>query len=69
MAMLQIDNVAVVKGDLAAGYEEHGPYDCIFVNGAVFFGEKASAGTVRSRGGLLIIHKIHNKHIISHKNT
>ena len=35
LAELHIDNVAVVKGDLAAGYEEQGPYDCIFVNGAV----------------------------------
>ena len=35
LATLGIDNVAVVQGDLAAGYEEQGPYDCIFVNGAV----------------------------------
>jgi protein-L-isoaspartate(D-aspartate) O-methyltransferase len=28
-------NVAVVKGDLKAGAREHGPFDIIFVNGAV----------------------------------
>jgi len=29
------DNAVVVKGDLKAGAKEHGPFDVIFVNGAV----------------------------------
>lgn len=29
------DNVAVVTGDLARGYPDEGPYDFIFINGAV----------------------------------
>jgi len=29
------DNAVVVKGDLRAGAKEHGPFDVIFVNGAV----------------------------------
>ncbi len=32
---LGIDNAAVVKGDLAAGYAGQGPYDVIFVGGGV----------------------------------
>lgn len=31
----EILNVAIVKGDLKAGAREHGPFDIIFVNGAV----------------------------------
>jgi len=31
----EILNAAVVKGDLKAGAREHGPFDIIFVNGAV----------------------------------
>lgn len=31
----EITNAAVVKGDLKAGAREHGPFDIIFVNGAV----------------------------------
>ena len=31
----EITNAAVVKGDLKAGAGEHGPFDIIFVNGAV----------------------------------
>ncbi|WP_350334175.1 protein-L-isoaspartate O-methyltransferase family protein [Coralliovum pocilloporae] len=30
-----VDNVAVVQGDLKAGYPSEGPYDVIFINGAV----------------------------------
>lgn len=35
LADLQINNAAVVEGALVAGFAEQGPYDCIFVNGAV----------------------------------
>lgn len=35
LADLEIGNVAVVQGDLAAGYPQEGPYDVIFLNGAV----------------------------------
>ena len=31
----EILNAAIVKGDLKAGAREHGPFDIIFVNGAV----------------------------------
>lgn len=30
-----IDNAVVIEGDLAKGYAEQGPYDVIFINGAV----------------------------------
>ncbi len=32
---LEITNAAIVKGDLKSGAREHGPFDVIFVNGAV----------------------------------
>lgn len=35
LAQLEIDNAVVVTGELAAGYPEQGPYDAIFVSGAV----------------------------------
>ncbi len=35
LADLGYDNVAVVTGDLAAGYANDAPYDVIFINGAV----------------------------------
>ena len=47
---MEINNVVVVAGDLAAGCEEQGPYDCIFVNGAVavvpeaYFSQLAEGG-------------------------
>ena len=31
----EVTNAAVVKGDLKAGAREHGPFDVIFVNGAI----------------------------------
>ena len=35
LSALHIDTAAVVAGNLVAGYEEQGPYNCIFINGAV----------------------------------
>lgn len=35
LARLAIDNAIVVEGRLADGYPKHGPYDIVFVNGAV----------------------------------
>ncbi len=35
LARLSIDNAIVVEGKLADGYPKHGPYDIVFVNGAV----------------------------------
>jgi protein-L-isoaspartate(D-aspartate) O-methyltransferase len=37
LAELGIDNAAVVTGDLAAGKADQGPFDIIFINGAVEF--------------------------------
>ncbi len=36
LANLGIDTVAVVEGDMAAGYPKQAPYDVIFLGGAVF---------------------------------
>lgn len=35
LAQLSIDNVAVIEGDLKAGYAAQAPYDVIFISGAV----------------------------------
>lgn len=35
LAELEIDNAAVVEGDLAAGLADQGPFDTIFINGSV----------------------------------
>lgn len=35
LAEIGADNAVVVKGDLKAGAKEHGPFDVIFVNGAI----------------------------------
>ncbi len=49
LAQLQVDNAAVVSGALAEGCAEQGPYDVIFVNGAVeqvpdAYGEQLAEG-------------------------
>lgn len=35
LAQIEADNAAVSQGDPAAGDPDHGPYDVIFINGAV----------------------------------
>jgi len=52
-AALKIDNVAVVEGDLRAGYPRHAPYDVILFQGAV--GEiPASIAAQLGEGGRLL---------------
>ncbi len=57
LAALQIDNAAIVVGDLTAGCEEQGPYDCILVNGAVEVLPAAYASQLAEGGRLVIIER------------
>jgi len=47
------DNVAVVTGDLEAGYASEAPYDVIFFNGAVETVPEAITGQLREGGRLV----------------
>lgn len=49
------DNVAVVTGDLAAGYANDAPYDLIFVNGAVEEVPQSLFGQLRDGGRLVAV--------------
>jgi len=51
------DNAVVVKGDLKAGAKEHGPFDVIFVNGAVQEAHKAWFEQLANNGRLVAIVK------------
>ncbi len=50
-----IMNVAVVKGDLKAGAREHGPFDVIFVNGAVSAPPKSWLEQLATGGRLVVV--------------
>ena len=50
-----ISNVAVVKGDLKLGASEHGPFDVIFVNGAVSSLPKTWTDQLANNGRLVCI--------------
>ncbi|MDA1101069.1 MAG: protein-L-isoaspartate O-methyltransferase [Proteobacteria bacterium] len=54
LAALNIDNAAIVAGELADGRDDQGPYDVIFVNGAV---EEVPAAYMRqlAEGGRLVV--------------
>ncbi|HUG63432.1 MAG TPA: protein-L-isoaspartate O-methyltransferase [Methylomirabilota bacterium] len=52
---LGVDNVTVVKGPLAAGYPDEGPYDVIFVNGAVEVAPEALAGQLKQGGRMVLV--------------
>lgn len=52
---LGIDTVAVVEGDLAAGYPDQAPYDVIFINGAVPSVPSALADQLAEGGRLVAI--------------
>ncbi|MGE5266696.1 MAG: protein-L-isoaspartate O-methyltransferase family protein [Deltaproteobacteria bacterium] len=52
---LGADNVAVVNGDLAAGYPSEGPFDAIVLEGAVASVPDALLGQLRDGGRLVAI--------------
>jgi protein-L-isoaspartate(D-aspartate) O-methyltransferase len=52
---LGYDNVAVVRGPLAAGFEAEAPYDCIVVEGAVETVPDALLGQLRDGGRLVAV--------------
>lgn len=50
-----ISNAAIVKGDLKAGASEHGPYNVIFVNGAISEVPKGWLSQLANNGRLVCI--------------
>lgn len=50
-----ISNAAIVKGDLKSGASEHGPFNVIFVNGAVTDVPKSWISQLANRGRLVCI--------------
>lgn len=52
---LEVGNVAVVSGPLAAGYPDEGPYDVIFVNGSVEEVPQALFDQLREGGRLVAV--------------
>jgi len=52
---LDYDNVAVVKGKLNEGYASEGPYDIVFVNGAVETIPSALFEQVKDGGKLIVV--------------
>lgn len=59
LAELGVDNVAVVEGELPAGYAEQGPYDVIFVNGAVETVPEALLQQLGEDGRMLLVERRH----------
>lgn len=57
LAALNVDNAAVVAGDLADGCGEQGPYDVIFVNGAVEELPQAYAGQLAEDGRMVVVER------------
>lgn len=55
LADAQVDNVAVVQGDLKAGYPSEGPYDVIFLNGAVTEVPDALKAQLKDGGRLVAV--------------
>lgn len=52
---LGADNIAVVQGDLSAGYPAEGPFDVIILEGAVSFVSDALLGQLKDGGRLVAI--------------
>ena len=50
-----VTNAAVVKGELKSGASEHGPFDVIFINGAVSTVPKTWLGQLANNGRLICI--------------
>jgi len=55
LAELGFDNVAVVQGDLAAGYQDEAPYDAIIFSGAVEVFPQAILTQLRDGGRLVVV--------------
>jgi protein-L-isoaspartate(D-aspartate) O-methyltransferase len=59
LGQLGIGNVAVVTGDLGAGWAGDGPYDFILVDGAAEFVPEALTAQLADRGRLAVVIKDH----------
>ncbi len=57
LAVLNIDNAAVVAGALTDGCRDQGPYDVIFVNGAVEELPTAYVGQLAEGGRLVVVER------------
>ena len=57
LAALNVDNAAVVVGELKEGCAEQGPYDVIFVNGAVAQVPDAFAGQLAEGGRIVVVER------------
>jgi protein-L-isoaspartate(D-aspartate) O-methyltransferase len=57
LAVLQIDNAAVVTGVLRDGCMEQGPYDVIFINGAVETLPQTFTGQLAEGGRLVVVER------------
>nr|WP_202402615.1 protein-L-isoaspartate O-methyltransferase [Shinella kummerowiae] len=55
LSRLGYDNVAVVVGDLEAGYAPEAPYDVVFVHGAVEFVPDALLAQLRDGGRFVVV--------------
>jgi protein-L-isoaspartate(D-aspartate) O-methyltransferase len=55
LSRLGFDNVAVVRGPLAAGYAEEAPFDVIFLGGCVDFVPDAIFAQLREGGRLVVV--------------
>ncbi|MBT3330455.1 MAG: protein-L-isoaspartate O-methyltransferase [Rhodospirillaceae bacterium] len=57
LSALEVDNAAVVAGVLSDGCSEQGPYDVIFVNGAVATAPSAYADQLTEGGRLVVVER------------
>ncbi|MDP6706844.1 MAG: protein-L-isoaspartate O-methyltransferase [Alphaproteobacteria bacterium] len=57
LAELEIDNIAVVEGPLEAGYAEQGPYDVIFIGGAIERLPEALPEQLAEGGRLVVVER------------
>lgn len=55
LSQLGCDNVAVVQGDLSAGYASEAPYEVIFVGGSVEFVPPALLEQLKDGGRLVVV--------------
>lgn len=55
LAQLGCDNVAVVQGDLAAGYASEGPYEAIFIGGSVEVIPPGLLSQLKEGGRLVVV--------------